>query len=231
MRSRQAGHVKSMGRVSSFQIQNTSRLIASALEHGRLPWWVDLILLLQFNVTVLIQASGKCNASEPPPADLLYAWTHVSSSSCKPRGRTGPYSTADASPAASASDPATLLLASVISMMSQNMQTQGSHKRTRSLTPPSSPMRPLSPPQPNELENFLEAFGVRHRIKADMLEKAKVALRTAHFMPDVLAEDTVTVDRLKELTGLGEGEVHALKKFARKWSGQSSFKRAKHYRT
>jgi hypothetical protein len=92
-------------------------------------------------------------------------------------------------------------------------------------------MRPSSPPQPNELENFLEAFGVRCCIKADALEEAKVALQNAHFMPDVLVEETVTVNRLKELTGLSEGEVHALKKFARRWSGKSSSKRAKHYRT
>jgi len=109
------------------------------------------------------------------------------------------------------------------------MQAQGSHKRYHSPTPPSSP-RPSSPPQPDELEKFLEAFGMRHRINNDALEKAKTALQNARFMPDVLIENTVTVDRLKELTELSEGEVHALKKFARKWSGKSSSKRIKYYR-
>jgi hypothetical protein len=50
---------------------------------------------------------------------------------------------------------------------------------------------------------------------------AKTALQNARFMPNVLVEDTVTVDRLKDLTGFGEGEVHALKRFSRKWSQSS----------
>ena len=91
-------------------------------------------------------------------------------------------------------------------------------------------MRPSSPPQPDELENFLHAFGIRHRIDNNTLETANTALQNARFMPDVLVEDTVTVDRLKDLTGLGEGEVHALKKFSRKWSQSSKrfYKRAKY---
>jgi len=61
---------------------------------------------------------------------------------------------------------------------------------------------------------------------------AKTALQNAHFMPDILTEDTVTIDRLKELTSLSEGEVHALKKFARKWSSSSklSSKQVKYLR-
>jgi len=66
------------------------------------------------------------------------------------------------------------------------------------------------PPQPDELENFLDAFGMRHHIDNGALEKAKTALQIACFTPDVLIEHTVTVDHLKELTELSEGEVHAL---------------------
>jgi hypothetical protein len=76
---------------------------------------------------------------------------------------------------------------------------------------------------------FLEAFGKRHQIKEDVLEKAQTALQNAHFMPDILVEDTVTIDRLKDLTGLSEGEVHAVKRFALKWSHKSSSKRVKQY--
>jgi hypothetical protein len=91
-------------------------------------------------------------------------------------------------------------------------------------------MHPSSPSQPDELVKFLDAFGIRHHIDNGTLEKAKSALQIAHFMPDVLIENTVTVDHLKELTKLSEEEVHALKKFACKWSGKSSSKRFKHYR-
>jgi hypothetical protein len=111
------------------------------------------------------------------------------------------------------------------------MQPKNSHKRRYySPTPPSSPVHPSSPPQLNELENFLDAFGKRHHINDVMLKTAKKALQTAHFMPDILTEDTVTIGRLKELTSLGGGEVHTLKRFAHKWSvSKSSSKRVKYH--
>jgi hypothetical protein len=149
----------------------------------------------------------------------------------KPRGRTGPNPVSAPSSSPSVHDPSTLLLASVASIVSQNMQQpKTSHKRRYfSPTPPSSPVHPSSPPQPDELENFLDAFSKRHHIKEDVLKTAQTALQNAHFMPDILTENTVTIDRLKELTSLSEGEVHALKKFARRWcSSKLSSKRVKY---
>jgi hypothetical protein len=193
-----------------------------------------MFLLFPFlsNPTVIIiQIAGKCDASDPPPHDLLQTWTTVSATVGKPRGRAGQNSISAPSSSPSAHDSSALLLASIASMVSQNMQPKNSHKRHYySPTSSSSPVHPSSPPQPNELGNFLEAFGKRHRINDDMLEMAKTALQTACFMPDIITEDTVTIGRLKELTGFGEGEVHALKKFARKWSvTKSSSKQVKYH--
>ena len=224
-RSRHVGHVKNMEHVTFLQIRNISRSTVFVLVLGQLQWYVIIISCFYQNPTIIIiQAAGKCDASDPPPRDLFQTWTTVSTTTLgKPQGCTGPNPVSAPSSSPSTHDPSTLLLASVASMVSQNMQPRNSHKcHHYSPTPPSSPVCPSSPPQPDELENFLDAFGKRHRIKDDALETAKTALQNAHFMPDILTEDTVTIDRLKELTSLGEGEVHALKKFARKWSSSSS---------
>jgi len=46
-------------------------------------------------------------------------------------------------------------------------------------------------------------------------------------MPDIIGESFVEFGRLKELTGLVEGEVYSLKKFAVEWSGKIASKRAR----
>jgi hypothetical protein len=117
--------------------------------------------------------------------------------------------------------------------MAQNMASSNRGSRSRrhhaSPSPPSSPVRQSSPPPAitDELDKFLAAFGKAKNISEETLVIAGDGLRTARYMPDVLFEDSVSISRLQELTGLAEGEVHALRKFSRDWSGKIAAKRAK----
>lgn len=174
----------------------------------------------------------KCVASDPPLAGLLQNWGVGSS---KPHGHSSSDTVPTSTPAASSSDATALVLAAVlpvIGMMAQNVAGSGTtsrSKRRRSLTPLSSPICPSSPPPAveDELDIFVAAFGKAKNISEDVLTVAGNGLGRAHYMPDVLFEDSVSFDCLQDLTGLAEGQVHALRKFSREWSGKIAAKRAK----
>lgn len=180
------------------------------------------------------QAAKKSAAGDPPPKELLTAWTGAISSGAstsKPRGRTGALPAQHlATSSASTSDTATLLLTSmvpaVMAMMTQNLA--GNLPRTLP-APPRSPAIPSSPPPAieDDLDIFMDAFRRAKRIPANIIDDATARLRDGRYTPDILCEASVTTERLTELTSLAEGEVHQLKKFAREWSGKMEGKRAR----
>ncbi|KAJ7114391.1 hypothetical protein C8R44DRAFT_740529 [Mycena epipterygia] len=178
--------------------------------------------------------SGHCVAGNPPPKQLLSAWsgTSASASMSKPRGRGGPYPAHSQSASTSAETANTTnLLLTTMAMMAQNMASN--HPTPASVAaPPPAPRSPvqLSSPPPaieDDLDVFMDAFRRAKNIPASVIDDAKVGLRDARYTPDVLCEDFVTSERLKELTGLAEGEVHQMRKFARQWSGKMEGKRAR----
>ncbi|PPQ98660.1 hypothetical protein CVT24_004158 [Panaeolus cyanescens] len=186
--------------------------------------------------------AGKCLASDSPLSELVQTWTggHGPSSrgtaTPKPRGRSRPNSSISLPPALStptpstSSDPTNILLTSVLALITSNLQAQVGHKRRRSLSPLSSPVRASSPIQQDELEQFFVVFGKkRPTIANSALEAAKNALKSTGFSIDVLADNTVAASRLIEFTNLSEGDAHALKIAARKWlSAKTSMKRSKY---
>ncbi|KIL54227.1 hypothetical protein M378DRAFT_19111 [Amanita muscaria Koide BX008] len=179
--------------------------------------------------------AGKCLPHQPPPDELVESWLGVKAAVAtrvtKPRGHSGPYPmySSDIRTAPEADSPSNLILTTMLAMLAQNMNQNRSSK-SKVPTPPSSPICPSSPPPllADELDKFLDAFGKAKNIPNEIISAAGVHLRSAHYMPDVIFESSVSVDRLRELTGFAEGEVHALKKFAREWSGKIAAKRAKH---
>ncbi|KAJ7209115.1 hypothetical protein GGX14DRAFT_395234 [Mycena pura] len=216
----------------------------SCAEHGTCFINADLqhLEMNRFRLQMWGQAvvSGKSAASDPPPKELLVTWTGagaVVASTLKPRGRSGPFP-AQQFPIASTStsDTANLLLTTmvpVMAMMAQNMV--GNFPRTPAPAPngppalPRSPVAASSPPPAieDDLDVFMDAFRRAKKIPDEVINNAKVQLRDGRYTPDILCEPSVTLERLTELTGLAEGEVHQLKKFAREWSGKIEGKRAR----
>ena len=109
-----------------------------------------------------------------------------------------------------------LLLTTVISMMAQNLNASMSKKHH--LMPLSSPVclsSPLLPPltEPHLLA-FLKTSGHAKRLSAEVIASAFENLNHAQYTLDILHEANVSTDHLQELTGLAEGDVYSLKKFA-----------------
>ncbi|KAJ6629679.1 hypothetical protein B0H10DRAFT_1939655 [Mycena sp. CBHHK59/15] len=114
--------------------------------------------------------------------------------------------------------------------MAQNMASnipQAAIPAPAILPAPNSPMQASSPPPAveDELDVFMDAFCHAKNIPDVTINKAKDQLRESRFTPDILCESSVTTERLQELTGLAEGEVHQLKKFACQWTGKVEGKR------
>ncbi|KAJ7179952.1 hypothetical protein C8R43DRAFT_941689 [Mycena crocata] len=179
--------------------------------------------------------AGKCTAASPPPKELLASWTGASSlsSTSKPRGHMGPHSAQQQGTTTSNSDTTTLLLTTMVPVMAMMAQNMASNHSTShpvvAPAPPRSPMRASSPPPPidDDLDVFMEAFCCAKKLLHELIDNTKLQLRNACYTPDVLCEPSVTFERLKELTGLAEGEVHQLTKFARQWSSKMESKRAR----
>ncbi|KAJ6600601.1 hypothetical protein DFH09DRAFT_1498329 [Mycena vulgaris] len=181
--------------------------------------------------------SGKSAAGSPPPKELLTAWTGAISSAAstlKPRGRTGALPAQHlVTPSTSTSDATSLLLTSmvpVMAMMAQNIAGNIPCAPGFVLpAPPRSPVAASSPPPAidDDLDVFMDAFRRAKKIPANVIDNATAQLRDGRYTPDILCEPSVTFERLTELTGLAEGEVHQLKKFAREWSGKMEGKRVR----
>ncbi|KAJ7250935.1 hypothetical protein C8J57DRAFT_1238803 [Mycena rebaudengoi] len=172
--------------------------------------------------------SGYCKAGNPPPKELVASWTGgPSASTSKPRGHGGPYP-AQPQPGTSTSAAETTNL--LLAMMAQNMATSNRSTPAPFAPPPArSPLPPSSPPPAieDDLDAFMDAFSRAKNMPEVVIDAAKIGLRDACYTPDILCEPSVTFERLKDLTGLAEGEVHQLKKFARQWSGKIEGKRAR----
>ncbi|KAJ6610976.1 hypothetical protein B0H10DRAFT_2224559 [Mycena sp. CBHHK59/15] len=211
----------------------------SCAEHGTCFINGDLqhLEMNRFRLNMWGQAvvAGKCKAEAPPPPELLTIWTgSTSASTSKPRGRSGPFPAHPPAPSSS-SDTTNLLLTSmvpVMAMMAQNMASnipRAAIPAPAILPAPRSPMQASSPPPAveDELDVFMDAFCRAKNIPDVTINKAKDQLHESRFTPDILCESSVTTERLQELTGLAEGEVHQLKKFARQWTGKVEGKRAR----
>ncbi|KAJ7656073.1 hypothetical protein DFH06DRAFT_1411823 [Mycena polygramma] len=194
----------------------------------------------RFRLTAWEQAvgSGHCEAKSPPPSELLSSWTggRTSSVLVKPRGRSGPHAAVPpASTSTTGNDTAALLLTTVAPMMAMVMQNlanntlQPAPPAPAPLAPPRSPAPPSSPPPAveDELDVFMGAFRRAKKLSDAIIDNATSRLRENRYSVDILSEASVTSERLQELTGLAEGEVHQLKKFARQWSGKMEGKRAR----
>ncbi|KAJ7442061.1 hypothetical protein B0H11DRAFT_1932564 [Mycena galericulata] len=211
----------------------------SCAEHGTCFINRDLqhLEMNRFRLNMWGQAvvAGKCKAEAPPLPELLTIWTgSTSASTSKPRGRSGPFPTHPPAPSSS-SDTTNLILTSmvpVMAMMAQNMASnipRAAIPAPAILPAPRSPIQASSPPPAveDELDVFMDAFRRAKNIPDVTIDKAKDQLRESRFTPDILCESSVTTERLQELTGLAEGEVHQLKKFARQWTGKVEGKRAR----
>ncbi|KAJ7083225.1 hypothetical protein C8R44DRAFT_894560 [Mycena epipterygia] len=173
--------------------------------------------------------SGQCVAGSSPLKELLAAWTgSTSASTTKPRGRTGPYP----APQPATTSAADLLLTTMVPVMAMMAQNMASNIPARApIVPPSarSPVQASSPPPAieDDLDIFMDAFRRAKNIPQTLIDNAKEHLRDARYTPDIICEASVVTERLSELTGLAEGEVHQLRKFARQWSGKMEGKRAR----
>jgi len=178
-------------------------------------------------------------ATGPPPGELLQSWMGPRSASAGsskvPRGLIGPgrSSSIKIPTANSTSDSTQTLLASVMAMMAHSMtatmQKSAVHTRPPSSLPPSSPPRESSPPPAldDELRKFLDAFAKAKGLSEAVIDRVYKHLADASYSPDAISEDSLSVSRLQELTGLPEGQVYALRKFSREWCGKIDAKRAK----
>jgi hypothetical protein len=87
--------------------------------------------------------------------------------------------------------------------------------------------RASSPPPPIEdkLEIFLEAFRKAKGLTADIVTPALYKFHEVAYSPDAICE--ATPRHLEEISGLMEGHVLAMKKFAHQWCGKIDAKRVK----
>ncbi|KAJ7141672.1 hypothetical protein C8R43DRAFT_954629 [Mycena crocata] len=185
-------------------------------EHGTCFINGDLqhIEMNRFRLTMWGRAveSGQCAPEDPPPKELLSAWTGSSGtpSMSKPRGRTGPFP-AQQLASTSTSDTTNLLLTTmmpVMAMMAQNMASNVPPPAPIVLPPASrSPPQASSPPPPieDDLDVFMDAFRRAKNTPDAVVDAAKTGLRDARYTPDILSESSVSSERLMELTGLAEG--------------------------
>ena len=103
-------------------------------------------------------------------------------------------------------------------------------KRHQSVSVSPSHHNESSPP-PNiedELKSCLVAFGHSKALTDTIIDAAITKFSTLGFTPDVLADnDSISSKHIQEVSGLPEGTIAALRKFARNWCGQLEVKRAR----
>ncbi|KAJ6566204.1 hypothetical protein B0H19DRAFT_1257471 [Mycena capillaripes] len=126
-------------------------------------WGCVPFLLGIFFVPTFFKLAGKCRPEDPPPKDLLTAWTggSASASGSKPRGRTDAFPAQQS--ASTSSESTNLLLRSmvpVMAMMAQNMASNFSAPAP--VATPSAPRSPVqvSSPAPaieDDLDVFMDA--------------------------------------------------------------------------
>ncbi|KAJ7815782.1 hypothetical protein B0H14DRAFT_3475819 [Mycena olivaceomarginata] len=175
-----------------------------------------------------------CGRSSAQGASVLVDWVYSFAVDVETSGSLGPYPPqSSAGSLSAAADTTNLILTTmvpVMAMMARNMASNVSTSVAVAPPPvPRSPVQASSPPPAieDDLDVFMDAFRRAKNIPTALIDVAKGHLHGACFTPDILSEPSVTVERLQELTGLAEGEVHQLRKFARQWTGKMEGKRAR----
>ncbi|KAI1788252.1 hypothetical protein LXA43DRAFT_894915 [Ganoderma leucocontextum] len=200
-------------------------------------------------------AAGACVASEAPPDELLQEWTGKPLSAPKARGRSGPMSpSAPLAPTPPYGDSGAAVMAAIMPLLTMIFERglggtpatapasdAPSDKPISGVTFPSGGSdddttidthlhhhRGSSPP-PNvheELTRCLERFGRERGISLETIDDMIGALASLSYTPDSIAE--VPIERLQQLVpNLEEGQVYALKNYARAWYGRVVTKRAR----
>ena len=195
------------------------------------------------------QKAGRSTVKDPPSDSLLVHWQVVASPPPKPRGRVNPATVVPETPHPTALDPVSAMvtmvtpliavalaryldvpapgpIASAASPPSPSQHPGSKRHRTNSI----SPSRRESSPPPNvedELESCLVAFG-HSKALADVVINTAITQFSSHgYTPDILADSDISNERIQEVSGLPEGTVAGLRKFARNWCGQLEVKRAR----
>ena len=197
------------------------------------------------------QKAGRSTVKDPPSDSLLTHWQVVPSPPPKPHGRTNVPTAMPEAAHPAAIDPLSAMVTMVTPLITMvlarylDLPASGS---TASPTPP--PLTPqhsvtkrhrsvsVSPsrhdeslPPPNiedELESCLVTFGRSKALVDTIIYAAITKFSTLGFTPDVLADnDSISSKHIQEVSGLPEGTIAALRKFAHNWCGQLEVKRAR----
>jgi hypothetical protein len=73
----------------------------------------------------------------------------------------------------------------------------------------------------------MTSFGRSKALADGVINVAIEKLSALGYTPDVLADADIGNDRVGEVSGLPEGTVSALRRFAREWCGKVNMKRAR----
>jgi hypothetical protein len=184
---------------------------------------------LSDNAYYIRQRGQPGKEKDPPPPQLLLAWTAGGTSVAKARGRSGPYPALVEQPAVPtpSADASVLIQAIMTPIVAALVNIPHS---LASSTPPAAQTIPAlaSSPPPmidDDLSTCLQDFGASKNIAGDVIERAINGLSEVEYTPDGLRD--ITPNRLEELTGLAEGRCMALKRFASSWSEKVEGKRTR----
>lgn len=73
----------------------------------------------------------------------------------------------------------------------------------------------------------MTSFGRAKALADDIINVAIEKLSGLGYTPDVLADTDISNERVREVSGLPEGTVSSLRRFAREWCSKVSAKRAR----
>ena len=73
----------------------------------------------------------------------------------------------------------------------------------------------------------MTSFGHSKALADNIINIAIERLSALGYTPDVLADTDISNERIGEVSGLLEGTVSALRRFAREWCGRVAAKRAR----
>lgn len=162
----------------------------------------------------ILQQARRCIASDPP-AELLSSWLAVKAyiPATKARGRSDPNAAMAATETRFTMDNTGFLLQTLTSLSNMFASTQTSVVSTSLAVP--TPHR-ISPPPPaveTDLGIYIQAFAAARNLPADIINSAWTRLFECDNSLGAICE--ASPGRLKEINALSEGQVPALKKFAR----------------
>jgi len=167
----------------------------------------------------------------------------------KPRGRTNPTAVIPETPHPATLNPLSVMVTMVTLLitvaLARYLDVPAFGSTALSTLPPLTPERStnkrhwtasISPshhnssPPPNiedELESCLVAFGRSKALADTAINAAITQFSACGYTLDVIADSDIGNECIQEVSGLPEGTVAALRKFARNWCGQLEVKRAR----